>query len=112
MSKREEMAEWRWAEAKVDSAGAHLQLYFREDKEPSALVGPAEGNCFPVELLVDQAATDSMVVERQEAVRAELDLYLTDVGRPNPWAYAFYHSGTASNIYSAVHWVAVSGKGD
>ena len=104
MSKRGQSEEWRWAEGKVDPAHDHLGLYFREEDNPIALIGQPDGNCFPVEFLVDRTATHSTVVERRRAVRAELDFYLCDVGRPNPWNYAIYHCGTAANVYSTIHW--------
>jgi hypothetical protein len=38
-----------------------------------------------------------------EVVR-EINLPLDEVGGPDPWAYATYQRGTASNAYSRVHW--------
>lgn len=37
-------------------------------------------------------------------VRNELDVYLTEVGRDDPWAYAIYHCRTSANVYSKVRW--------
>lgn len=34
----------------------------------------------------------------------ELNFYLVEKGEKDPWQYAIYHCGTASNIYSDVHW--------
>jgi hypothetical protein len=33
-----------------------------------------------------------------------LDFYLVERRERNPWAYAIYHCGTGSNMYSKVHW--------
>jgi hypothetical protein len=42
-------------------------------------------------------------------VRSELDFYLVEHPKEfpdtgHPWEYAIYHCGTASNVYSSVHW--------
>ena len=53
---------------------------------PAARLGPPRGHVFQVEWLVD-----ANVVENRELVRAvtfDLDYYLKDVGRPDPWSYA------------------------
>jgi hypothetical protein len=57
---------------------------------------------FPVEWLVDVNAVENM--ELVEAVTLDLDFYLKDVGRPDPWSYARYHCQTTSNWYGDVHW--------
>jgi len=67
-----------------------------------ARVGHPAGQTFPVEWLIDPGATKHR--DAVAAVRHELDFYLVSLGEPNPWAYAHYHAGTASNVYSTVHW--------
>lgn len=42
--------------------------------------------------------------EAIDDVRRELDFYLVSKGEPDPWVYAQYHCGTASNVYFNVHW--------
>ena len=37
-------------------------------------------------------------------VKKEIQFYLIDLKKPDPWGYAKYHCGTESNIYSPVHW--------
>ena len=39
-----------------------------------------------------------------DGVTKELTFYLVEKGEKDPWRYAIYHCGTASNIYSQVHW--------
>src|SRR5437764_1143974 len=85
--------ERRWREARVDAGAEHLRLYSQEDEEPSALVGAPRDNCFPVEFSLDDASGVSAAEERRQAVRAQLDLYLLDVGRPDPWRHAICHCG-------------------
>jgi protein-tyrosine-phosphatase len=38
------------------------------------------------------------------AVRKEINYFLIELGEKKPWLYAQYHCGTASNMYSRVHW--------
>ena len=104
-------AEWSWREAKVDMRGDYIALLHGSADAPpgswvpAARVGPPRGHVFPVEWLVDANA-----VENRELVRAltfDLDYYLKDVGRPDPWAYAQYHCDTMSNWYGDVHWAWV-----
>jgi hypothetical protein len=82
-------------------------LYGSQDAEPEtwvpvARVGPPKGRVFAVEWLIDReaAAYKDMVAA---AVR-DLDFYLTEVGGADPWSYAQYHAGTASNWYGFIHW--------
>jgi hypothetical protein len=96
---------WRWAEGEVDTTRDHLRLYYKDDEQPVVLVGPPDDHVFPVAFLIEDSDADAHAQERLRAVRKELDFYLLDVGRPNPWRYAIYHSGTSSNLYSAIHWV-------
>jgi hypothetical protein len=103
--------EWSWREAGVDPRGAHVDLmHGPADDDPEtwvlvARVGPPRGRVLPVQWLVDPEAVEN--VERIEAVAEELDYYLKDVGRPDPWSYAQYHCGTTSNLYGRVHWWCV-----
>ena len=34
----------------------------------------------------------------------ELNFYLVELRNENPWDYAIYHCGTASNMYSTTRW--------
>jgi hypothetical protein len=102
-----ESTPWEWKEGKVDRATAHLTLFVGEWGEPAlpvALVAKPVGNAFAVEFLeVPQFDPDEY--ERIKlAVAKELTFYLMEVGGKDPWNYAVYHCGTASNIYSQVHW--------
>jgi hypothetical protein len=102
-------AGWSWQEARVDTRdGDPVLLYGSPDAEPeswtpAARVGRPEGRVFPVEWLVDADAAENRALV--EAVSFELDFYLKQVGRPDPWSYARYHCQTASNLYGDVHWV-------
>jgi hypothetical protein len=94
--------DWRWFEGEVDPDGDHLRLYFGDESEPAAIVGPPHGRVFPVQF--SDADAGSGANERLDAVRAQLDFYLLEVGGPEPWQYAIYHCATAANLYAAVHW--------
>jgi hypothetical protein len=101
-------AQWSWKEATVgDAAGAVVLLYGPADADPSswtaaARVGRPRGTVFPVEWLVDAKAVGNQTLV--EAVSFELDSYLKDAGRPDPWSYVQYHCQTTSNWYGDVHW--------
>jgi hypothetical protein len=99
--------DWRWVEAPVARGEDHLRLV-HDDYAPSlvALVGPPAEGVFPVEFLVADDGTDATVARVLAKVRASLEMYLLEVGRPNPWAYAHYHCGTLANAYGVVHWGA------
>jgi hypothetical protein len=80
-----------------------LRLSFGDARIPVALVGPAREGGFMVEFLLDPAGgTDAAEAVRK--ARKELDRYLLELKEPDPWAYAVYHCGTASNLYSSIHW--------
>lgn len=92
-----------WVEDAVDSSGEHMCLCFGEAWKPVALLAPAAEGRYAVEFLVDRASSP----EAEEAVseaRKALDFYLGELNEPDPWAYAIHHCGTASNLYSPIHW--------
>jgi hypothetical protein len=67
-----------------------------------ALVGPPRHNAFAVQFLIDRdnPAQEDVVKD----LIHELDFYLIELSEPDPWKYAQYHCGTASNVYSSIHW--------
>jgi len=89
--------DWRWTEGTVDRGAEHLQITCGDDAGPVALVGRGSARTFIVQFLPG-------TYESPDEVRGELNFYLTKWGGPDPWAYAIYHCGTASNLYSNVHW--------
>lgn len=103
--------EWSWREASVDPRGAHVDLlYGPGDDDPEswvlvARVGPPRGRVFPVQWVVDPKGVENK--DWIEAAAHDLDYYLKDIGQPEPWSYAQYHCGTASNLYHRVHWWCV-----
>lgn len=89
---------WRWVEGDIDPRRERLELRHRGDpSRVAAMVGPPRDRTFRVCLISDDP-------EILEEIRKELDFYLLEVGGPNPWGYAIYHCGTASNAYSSVSW--------
>jgi hypothetical protein len=91
-----------WTEGVVDTGGEHIELSWGALDKPQlvARLAPAGSGSFSVQFVVDKKRNADAVA----AVIRELNFYLLEVGGPNPWAYAKYHCGTASNIYSSVHW--------
>jgi len=107
------MAEsWRWREAEVDEAGDHFELRYGSAREagwdewlPVAFVGPPEGKEFPVRFVVGR--DDESKADIVKELLSELNFYLVELEQPDRWAYLQYHAGTASNIYSSIHWAFV-----
>lgn len=95
----------------VNRAEEHILLVYGDPNEVNpkdfisvALVAPCPGDGFTVQYLL--GADDATVKE----VQKELRYYLIEKGEPSRWLYAIYHSGTASNWYSRVHWCWQEGK--
>lgn len=99
-----ERPRWRWERAAVDRQGDHLALFHVDVDEPIAIVGPPSDHTIPVEFLVTADLADEPASARVDAVRRELDYFLVELGESDPWGYAIYHAGTASNIYGSVTW--------
>ena len=86
-----------WSDAHVDRDREHIVLYYGGENMPAAALAPRGGSSFNVEFLTADPGV-------RGAVERELDFYLVELERPNAWAYAIYHCGTAANAYSSVHW--------
>lgn len=84
----------------VDRDAEHIKLYYKEDRNPSALVAKPNGDTIIFQLFSN---TDDTQEPKREALR-ELEFYFNDLEKTEPWEYAIYHCSTASNIYSNVHW--------
>jgi hypothetical protein len=77
---------------------------------PVALVAKPVQGTFIVEFLQIREVNESEYQRMKLAVTKELTFYLVEKGEKDPWQYAIYHCGTASNIYSDVHWGYFSGS--
>jgi hypothetical protein len=100
---------WRWRIAFVDAAREHLELRFGssddgdwDDWKLVARVGRPVNRVFPVHFVLPD--DDREDVEAREAVGRSLDYYLVELGEPDSWKYATYHTTTQANMYSRVHW--------
>ncbi len=93
---------WRWIEGCIDADADHIALTYRDDPKPLALVAPGPSQTFIVEFL--REPMDELARKQRDCARRELDFYLVELRKPDPWAYAVYHCGTAANAYSDVHW--------
>lgn len=95
---------WEWREGTVDTDSPHMKIVFGDSAVAVALVAKSVGNRFVVEFR-QLPELDRKEYERIKlAVTKELNFYLVEKGEDDPWQYAIYHCGTASNIYSDVHW--------
>jgi hypothetical protein len=88
---------WGWKDGHVDPEGEHIQIRYREDPEPVALVANHGG-----EIVVRFSKGCSP--DGKAAVRRELGHYFVELKELNPWGYAVHHCGTAANVYSKVRW--------
>jgi hypothetical protein len=95
---------WRWVEDRVERTRDHLCLAHDDSDALVAVVGAPNERVFPVEFLVAEDPGDPVRANVLREVRQELDYYLVELGEADPWAYAHYHCGTASNLYSRTHW--------
>jgi hypothetical protein len=99
---------WRWETAFVDATREHLELRFGSNQDdwndwlPVARVGRPVNRVFPVQFLLPD--DDCEHAEAREAVIWSLDFYLIELGKPDPWEYATYHTTTQANLYARVHW--------
>ena len=95
-----------WREGSVDKDREHFELRYGaateggwDDWIPVATVCRSSNTEFIVQFLDNDHESDMRL-----EVRRELDFYLIEKGERDPWQYAKYHCGTASNVYSKVHW--------
>ena len=115
MHGKSESTRWEWKEGKVDRSSPHLKLFVGEWGEsavPVALVAKPVGNSFAVEFLEAPNLDQSEYERMKMAVTKELTFYLVELGKSDPWEYAIYHCGTASNVYSQVHWGYFPGRSE
>lgn len=100
----------RWQEGPVDPAKQHFELRYGPAEDgwtetgwtPVALIGPPKNCIVNVQFLVDP--NEAKNEEAVNDVKSEIQFYLIDLRKPDPWGYAQYHCGTQSNVYSPVHW--------
>ena len=101
---------WRWITGKVDTYKEHVKIRYGDTNKSCwddfitvALLSPPEDQTYTVEFLV--APEVPYEAKMINAVKKELDFFLIEKGEEDPWAYIKYHCGTASNLYSMVHWI-------
>lgn len=90
-----------WTLGKVALEKEHFQITCGEDPLVRALVGNTLG-VITVEFTEPKPPPDL-----QKSISEELDFYLTELNEPDPWGYLIYHTGTAANVYSSVHFAFV-----
>jgi hypothetical protein len=99
----------RWQEGPVDRTQEHFELRYGsankggwDDWIPIAVIGPPTAGTVNVQFLVDPL--DPRNANFIIAAKKEIEFFLIEKGELDPWHYAQYHCGTASNAYSDVHW--------
>jgi len=98
-----------WQEGPVNRKKEHFELRYGSAEDggwnewiPVAVIGPPKDRIVKVQFLVEPGEPKN--ADALNDVKKEIQFYLIEKGEPDPWAYAQYHCGTASNIYSHVHW--------
>jgi hypothetical protein len=87
-----------WVEGIVDINEEHIKIRYM-DNDPIVLVSNSQGKI--IFQFLDSSPDDHEAIE---AITRELNFYFIELQKENPWLYAIYHCGTASNLYSKVHW--------
>ena len=91
-----------WSEGLVDKNTEYIEINYKDNSDPVALIGKDDGKNFVVQLLInkDQPGNDEIL----KVVICDLDYYLIEKQEEDPWQYAKYHCSTVSNLYSSVYW--------
>src|ERR1700733_4246306 len=102
-----------WQRGYVDATGEHFQLLIvdleegvQTQEKVAALIGPPEAGFVNVRFLIEESEASASTIEKLEN---EINFYLVELNEPDPWKYAQYHCGTASNVYSSVRWSFIEG---
>lgn len=100
-----------WREGSVDRSQEHFELRYGsaeaeddgwDDWTPIALIGRPVAGIATVQFLVP--TDDPNTVEAVRYAKKEIQFYLIDLEKTDPWEYAKYHCGTLANVYSDIHW--------
>jgi hypothetical protein len=104
----------RWQEGSVNRSEEHFELRSGSAENdgwdewvPVAVIGTPKAGAVIVQFLANPTDTNAAVIRK---VISEIQFYLLEVGKPDPWEYAKYHCGTSSNVYSDVHWSFVEAR--
>lgn len=106
---------WSWAEGEVDTTKEYIELCYGKSFEEEhknwisvAYIAPPKNNIFYVQFLIKES--DELKEHALKEAKRELNFYLIELDRLDPWEYAIYHCSTAANIYSNIHWSFFSPK--
>src|ERR1039458_875932 len=100
----------RWQEGRVDRTKEHFELRYGSADDDDwncwilvGLVGRPIASIVNVQFLIEPS--DPKNADAVSEVKKEIQFFLFDLRKPDPWWYAQYHCGTTSNMFSTVHWV-------
>jgi len=98
-----------WRPGRVDRTKPHFELRYGSANDdgwekwvPVALVGAPKAGIVSVQFLISKGSREKAKI--LESATGEVQYYLIDLKEDDPWGYAQYHCGTASNLSSDVHW--------
>jgi len=105
-TKKKSRRNWKWIEGLVDSEEEHIKITYGDDHIPVALVACPQKRTLTVQfVLTANPSTTNPYQKILEVAKKELNFYLVELGKEDPWEYAKYHACcTAANLYSPVHW--------
>jgi uracil-DNA glycosylase len=95
---------WKLVNGAVDPSGDYFKIVYGDYPYPYVLLAKGEGKTFILQLFPGDTSSDAIFQTAIEEIAEEIKFYMLELGEIDPWAYAKYHTTTASNLYSDVHW--------
>ena len=101
-------SERRWEEGLVKKFEEHILIRYGDIKDQHwksvARLTKQTESVFIVEWLIDRDLPENQVMVNETI--EDLNFYMVEheCRGFTPWHYAIYHTSTASNLYSDVHW--------
>lgn len=91
-----------WFEGLVGKKTEHIEITYKDNSDPVALIGKGDGKNFVVQFLIIKELLNNKEIVK--AVSRDIDYYLVVLEEKDPWRYARHHCTTSSNLNSDVHW--------
>lgn len=87
--------------SRVDIRKEHIKLFYTGDiiKKLIALIAPSDNKN---EIILEM--NNEPITSYERSAEKEINYFLIELEREDPWEYAKYHCNTASNRYSDIQW--------
>ena len=102
MAEKAKFQKCSWSEGLVGKKTEYIEITYKENSDPVALIGKGDGTNFIVQFLIIKELLNNKEIFK--AVSRDIDYYLIVLEEKDPWRYAQHHCTTSSNLYSDVHW--------